>query len=165
MISDGDSRRNALRDAIRLETDGRDFFLKASEKTSDYFGRIIFRSLAEEECRHIERINAIDRSLGEKGEWPFPEGGAEERGENIFEKARKQMDETVRDRTDDLAAVKIAMDLEEKGIQYYSDLAAKAADPRERQFYERLAAEEKRHLEILENTWSTIAEHGSSAID
>ena len=160
-----DSRRERiLLDAIQFETDGRAFFLEAAAKTSDFFGKIIFTSLADEELDHIERIHAINRSLRDHGTWP-PDEGRDERGDrNVFEEARDRLDQTIRDRTDDLEAVKLGMDLEKRGIEFYSELASKATDPREIAFYQRLATEEKRHLEILENTWRTLTAYSSSIL-
>jgi rubrerythrin len=164
-MTEGDSRgESALLDAIQFETDGRAFFLEAAAKTSDFFGKIIFTSLADEERDHIERIHAINRSLRDHGTWPPHEGRAEQGCRNIFEEARARLDQTIRDRTDDLEAVKLAMDLEQKGIEFYSELASKATDPRERAFYQRLATEEKRHLQILENTWRTLTAYSSSIL-
>ena len=161
----GRSKREALRDAIQFETDGREFFLEAARKTVDYFGRIIFNSLADEELGHIERIRAIDRSLRDTGQWPRSNTPTPEEGKNVFQEALMQMDETVRDRTDDLQAVKVALELERKGYHFYSGLAAKAIEPREKEFYGRLAAEEQRHLQILEDTWRALIERGSSTIE
>lgn len=160
-----DSRTKALRDAIQFEADGRAFFLEAAERTSDYFGRIIFNSLADEELDHIERIKTIDRALRGRGQWPSEKDHAEKGRKSVFEEARMKMDKTVKDRTDDLTAVKVAMDLEEKGYRFYSDLAARAVDSREKEFYRRLATEEKRHLQILEDTWNALVEYGSSTLE
>ncbi len=75
------------------------------------------------------------------------------------------MDEMVTDRANDVQAVKIAMDLEQKGFGFYSGLASKATDPKEKAFYRRLANEEKRHLQILEETWNTLMEYSSSTLE
>lgn len=124
-MTKADSRRERiLLDAIQFETDGRAFFLEAAAKTSDFFGKIIFTSLADEERDHIERIHAIHRSLRDHGTWPPDEGRAEQGDGNVFEEARDRLDQTIRDRTDDLEAVKLAMDLEKKGIEFYSELAS-----------------------------------------
>jgi len=164
-MTKGDSRRDrALLDAIQFENDGRAFFLEAAAKTSDFFGKIIFTSLADEERDHIERIHAIHRSLRDHGTWPSHENGVEQGGRNIFEHARDRLDQTIRDRTNDLQAVKLAMDFEHKGIVFYSELASKATDPREKAFYQRLATEEKRHLQILEDTWSALTAYSSSIL-
>ncbi|NIO04500.1 MAG: hypothetical protein GTN74_07760 [Proteobacteria bacterium] len=159
-----DRRKKTLRDAMKFEMDGREFFIAAAERTSDYFGKIIFNSLADEELKHIETIKVIDRSLREKGEWPFTEDHDEKGRENIFEAARMEMDEIVKDRTDDLEAVKIAMDFEQKGYRFYSFLAEEATDWREQEFYQRLASEEQMHLLILEDTWRTLVEYSSSSL-
>ena len=74
------------------------------------------------------------------------------------------MDEMIMDRTDDLQAVKFAMDLEQRGFQFYSNLAVKAVDSREREFYQRLAQEEKQHLRTLEETWDALVACGSSSL-
>ncbi len=165
MGSEKDRQAKALLDALKFETDGRAFFLEAAKKTSDYFGRIIFSSLADEERDHIERIKAIDRSLRDTQQWPTSEDHAEEGEKSIFETARMQMDKLVKDRTDDLQAVKIGMDLEQKAIRFYSSLALKASDQREKEFYERLVSEEKRHFQVLEETWRTLVEYSSSRLD
>ncbi len=164
MSREMDGRKKALRDAMKFEMDGREFFIGAAERTSDYFGKIIFNSLADEELKHIETIKVIDRSLREKGRWPFPEDHEKNERENIFEIARMEMDEIVKDRTDDLQAVKIAMDFEQKGFRFYSGLAREATDRREQEFYQRLASEEQRHLQILEDTWRTLVEYSSSSL-
>jgi len=165
MTNEKDRRKEAFLGAIQFETDGRAFFLEAATRTSDFFGKIIFTSLADEERDHIERIHAIERSLRDYEAWPPSQGEAQGKEENVFEDALQRLDKTVRDRTNDLEAVKLAMDLEQKGIEFYSQLASNAADPREREFYQRLATEEKRHLEILENTWSALASCSSSMLE
>jgi rubrerythrin len=160
-----DSMRDVLFEALEFETNGRAFFLEAAKKTSDYFGKIIFNSLAEEELDHIEKIKSIAQSLKENEKWPPSEDHGAEDMKNIFETARVRMDEMIKDRTDDLTAVKIAIDLEQKGFRFYSGLASKAADLREKKFYQRLASEEKRHLRILEDTWSALIECSSSSLE
>jgi rubrerythrin len=160
-----DSMRDVLLEALEFETKGRAFFLKAAKKTSDYFGKIIFNSLAEEELDHIEKIKSIAQSLKENKKWPPSEDHGAEDMKNIFKTARVQMDEMIKDRTDDLTAVKIAIDLEQKGLRFYSGLASKAADLREKKFYQRLASQEKRHLRILEDTWSALIEYSSSSLE
>lgn len=160
-----ETRRKALRDAMQFEMDGRAFFVEAAGKTSDYFGRIIFNSLADDELEHIEKIRAIDRSLMKGETWPPSGDHVTKERRNIFETARTQLDEIVKDRTDDLQAVKIAMDLEQKGFRFYSDLARMAADKSEKEFYQRLASEERRHLQLLEDTWRTLVDYNSSSLE
>jgi rubrerythrin len=160
-----DRRQKAILGAIRFETDGRAFFLEAARKTKDYFGKAIFTSLAEEERNHIERIKVIGRSLDETGEWPSSEDPTSAPSETVFEEARRQIDNRVLDRTNDIEAVKYAIELEKKGYRLYSGLAAQAPDPEEKAFYQQLAREENRHLQILEETWSALIERGTASLD
>jgi hypothetical protein len=45
----------ALEAAIKFEEDGRTFFLAASKKTEEKFGKSIFSSLADAELDHIHK--------------------------------------------------------------------------------------------------------------
>ena len=67
-----DRMREALEEAIRFETDGREFFLKAAQKAKSYFAKLIFETIAEEELGHIKRVRDIfDRSAtSEKQAFP-----------------------------------------------------------------------------------------------
>ena len=90
MGTDRDLRLETLIAAIGFEQEGRKFFLDAAERTSDYFGRTVFRSLADEELAHIERIEAIERSLSDHGQWPPAESRAARTTRGIFAEARMQ---------------------------------------------------------------------------
>ena len=51
--------RRVLEEAIRFETDGREFFLQAAEKAKTYFAKVIFQIIAEEELDHIRKVKQI----------------------------------------------------------------------------------------------------------
>ena len=56
----------ALKDAVQMEVEGRQFYLEAAKKVKSAGVREIMEYLAESEKYHIEKFNEIYRSL-EKG--------------------------------------------------------------------------------------------------
>jgi len=150
-MSERGRRSHALAEAIRFETEGREFFLKAAERTKDYFGRVMFESIAEDELGHIKRIKGIHDHGLDSRTWespPLPPG--ERRLETIFQQAKGQITEQVNVDADEMEAVRLAIQLEGRGHQFYSRLADEAGEEAEKRFYIQLAEEETRHLSLLQ---------------
>lgn len=149
----GKSGLDALEAAIKFEEDGRKFFLDASEKTKQKYGKLMFRSIADAELEHIERIREVYDSLTKTGDWPDRPAlfTAKAALKNIFEEAREQLDQNVKAETDDIEAIKMAREYEEKGLRFYQDLADRAKALIEKKFYNQLAYEERGHLLIFQD--------------
>ena len=144
---------DALRAATKFEADGRKFFLDASEKTEQRYGQLMFQSIADAELEHIERIREVYDSLIKTGDWPDRPALFTPKSplKNIFEEAREELDQNVNAETDDIEAVTMAREYEEKGIKFYQDLADRAKALIERKFYQQLAYEERGHLLIFQD--------------
>lgn len=143
----------ALKVAIKFEKDGRKFFLDASKKTNQKYGKLMFQSIADAELEHIERIREVYDSLTRTGEWPDrPALFTTKRPlKNVFEEAREKVDQNVKVETDDIEAAAMAREYEEKGFRFYQDLADRAKALIERKFYQQLAYEERGHLLIFQD--------------
>ena len=148
-----ESGLDALKAAIKFEEDGRKFFLDASKKTKQKYGRLMFQSIADAELEHIERIREVYDSLTKTGDWPDRPAlfAAQSPLKTIFEEAREQLDQNVKVETDDIEAVKMAREYEEKGLRFYQDLADKAKALIEKKFYQQLAYEERGHLLMFQD--------------
>jgi len=142
--------RKALEEAIRFETDGREFFLKAAEKAKSYFAKLIFETIAEEELGHIKRVKDIyDRSTtSDKQISSSPISEKNPLG-NIFQKAEESIDPNLITNADELEAIRLAIQLEIKGHEFYNRLAKDACNEYEKVFYHQLAEEESNHFSIL----------------
>ena len=149
----GKSGLDALEAAIKFEEDGRKFFLDASEKTKQKYGKLMFRSIADAELEHIEEIREVYDSLTKTDDWPDRPAlfTAKAALKNIFEEAREQLDQNVKAETDDIEAVKMAREYEEKGLRFYQGLADRAKVLIEKKFYQQLAYEERGHLLIFQD--------------
>lgn len=130
--------------AINMERDGRQYYLDLVSKTSHTGLQKILTMLADDEQKH-EQIIAQSRS----GSCGMTETTVLEAAKNIFQQARDFGD--VADLSGDEAALyRHAMELEQKSISFYLDRADQEEQPQQKQLFETLADEEKKHYRLLE---------------
>ena len=67
----------------------------------------------------------------------------------IFAEAIDNLGKLVKATSDELAALKTGMDMENKSLLFYLDRSGQAASSGERQFYQALVAEERGHYMLL----------------
>ena len=148
-----DTRIETLKQALKMETDGRDYYKQAMDRTKSKLAKDIFKSLFIAEEKHAETINQIYKSLVKTGEWPKQASSNEstKSSENIFVTAMFHLDESNKGSITDIEALNMAVKLEDKGIKYYQSKANESDDPFEKNFYLLLAHEEKEHyLSLME---------------
>ena len=155
MSSSTEKRIKALEVALNNESRERDFYLKHAERTSNSFGKLMFQSIAKDENEHFLKIRELHQKLKEKGKWPetipLKVKGVDMKA--VLKKVIASVEKSAEADTDDVEAVKIAIDFESKGEKFYSDLRDSVDDPIERQFYGMLASMEREHRLSLEDTY------------
>ncbi len=144
----------SLRLAIKFEQEGRDFFLKAADRTHHPLGKQMFSSLANDELQHIRRVTRIFDALESKDEWPQTENAnyQPKTFNTIFEEAKERLKEIVKPQADEIEALNLGLAYEERGYKFYQDLTQKASSAPEKEFYRQLAAEENKHYQIIQET-------------
>ncbi len=156
-MTEQDANQKALAEAIRFEVDGRAFFLQAAEKAKNYFAKVIFQTIAQEELKHIERVKKIHDRTASKGGDTSPSSFSEKGTlQNIFQQAKEQMDRTMTVSVDEMEAVRLAIQLEIKGQEFYGRLAAESTGDAERAFFQELAQEESVHFSVLRDMEQTL---------
>lgn len=149
---------NALQLALKMESDGRRFFLEAQDKTSHPLAKETFGSLADWELEHIKIIERFHASLRDRGKWESVEGLQPKKGEAIrafktlFEKVRVNIDETVKAEADVLEVYRIARDIESKLIVFYQERAEEASSKGAKLFYDFMTDQEREHYQIIDNS-------------
>lgn len=143
----------ALQAAVKFEEDGRAFFLAASEKTVEKFGKATFQGLANAEMDHIQRIKAIYMALDKTGAWPNAPSlfSPKQPMKNIFQEALGEIDQNVKPTTGEMEAVRLGIAYEEKGIKLYTELSSEASEGLEKKFYTQLGYEERGHMLLLKD--------------
>jgi len=151
MVSEQDKTVAAIQTAIQMEIDGKEYYLKASQKSSNELGKRLLASLAAEEDVHRQKFEETYDAIRNKKAWPVtdfqPDGG--KRLRTIFAKATEEMGANVKVPATELEAAQIAMDIENKTYDFYQKRAKDATYDAERDFYETLAAEEREHHLVL----------------
>ena len=151
MKTEQDKTMEALQIAIQMEVDGKEYYLKASQKSSNELGKKLLASLAAEEDTHRQKFEEIYDAIRNKRIWPTtnfqPDGG--KRLRTIFARATEEMDSNIKTLATELDTIQTAMDLENKTYDFYQSQGKDATYDAERNFYQLLAAEEREHHLIL----------------
>lgn len=148
-----EERMNALEMALKNEMRERNFYLKHAERTSNPLGRAMFAQIAAEELEHYERLSQLAEIWKKDQKWPetIPLKVKETAVKAVFGTAARGTAPTAGD-DDDLKAVRVAIDFEAKGAQFYAELRDKSVDPKEKAFFELLANIEHEHFTSLKDT-------------
>jgi len=149
-----EERIQALEVALNNEAREKAFYLKHAKRTKNPLGRLMFESIAKDEDEHYQRLQELHGKLKEEGRWPetIPLKVKGTDMKSILKKMVQSVDTSSKVDTDDLDAVKIAIDFETKGEIFYSDLRDSVDNPVEKEFYSVLATMEREHRLSLEDT-------------
>ena len=155
-----ESTTQALEIALKMEKEGREFYLKAGQKSQNELGQKLFRSLADAELEHMEKIKQIHAALTGTTRWPegetsFAKGKLPH---TIFAEALDNLGRLVKATSDDLEALRTGMDLENKGLLFYLDRSGQATSSGEKQFYQALVAEERGHYLLLFDSYEYLTD-------
>jgi rubrerythrin len=156
--------------AIKMEQDGKKFYLKVSRESQHELGRKLLEQLASEEDIHRKQFEKIFEAISQNKAWPntdfHPDKG--KKITTIFAQAAK---ETSPSTTTEQDAIKVGIDMENQSYDLYKTQAGLATNSAtETSFFEALAAEERGHqialtdyLEFLKEPadWFVMKEHHS----
>jgi len=149
---------NALKIAIKSETDAIAFYEEAALKTKHPIGRKMFLSIVEDEKKHLEDLNCILNGLHLKVR---DVASPMKKMKTVFERDGDALLDRIRATTDDMDALKVAMQIEKESIEFYEKLSKKTKNPKEKTFFERLLEEEQQHYTIFSNTYFFLSDSGS----
>lgn len=139
-----------VKTAIQMEKEGYQFYMENADKISDPNGKAMFKQLAKDELDHQKLFETEYDSLEKTGKWKK----SEKLSEPVFPKSQifpsRQQVEKIREKPNELKALKIGMELERKSQEFYSNEAKRTEDPDEGATLNHLAEIERGHLAILE---------------
>jgi rubrerythrin len=142
-------RKDIIETAIQLERDGRKFYHNAAEKASNDIARQMFESLAEDEVRHIEWLESVSSGTHTAGSVNRALYG---RLSGIFKDAPEGARKAVATCEDDINAMRLAIEMEEKSAAAYATWAEESETEDVRGLCEMLADVERFHRELIENS-------------
>ena len=161
-----------LRLAVRMEADGKEFYQKASRKSSNKLAKELFHQLANEEDVHRKKFVEIYKALKRGQNWPDvgPPPAKGGKIKSLFAEATKSLGSKFKVAESELEAIKTAIDMEIRSYNLYHSRSRESTLPVEKQFYKTLAGEERgHHLALLDSYeylsdpagWFTKKEHWS----
>jgi Fur family ferric uptake transcriptional regulator len=151
--------RDALELTLAIERRGLTFYTNASRKTKNDSGRLMFQRLAAEESDHLRRLQAEHQSLLEKNEWLKREPARLPLSRKIVEEIFPQKELLkieVKDETSEIDALNIAMNLERRSHQFFTDFANQISDENGRKIFINFAKDEESHLQALLTEYNSL---------
>ena len=147
---------DALELAMKMEKDAIKFYSEAARKTKYPAGKKMFDTITEDEKRHLEMISQLIKGLNVTHKDVSPMKNVK----TVFESMKNEMMEKVEASADELEAFKVAMKMEQEGMEFYKKTLASAKKEKEKALLERLIQEEQQHYAIFENTYQFLAKTG-----
>ncbi len=151
MTAEQQKTLEALQIAIQMEIDGKRYYRKASQESSNELGKKLLASLAAEEDVHRQKFQEIYNAIRNKKAWPVtdfqPDRG--KRLRSVFARTAEEKGAWIKTADTELQAVQTAMDMENKSHDFYQGQSKEATYDAERDFYETLATEEREHHIVL----------------
>ncbi|HVO65101.1 MAG TPA: ferritin family protein [Syntrophales bacterium] len=147
-------RLNALQVALNNEMKEHEFYLKNAERTRNPVGRAMFKQIGGEELEHYERLKQLHTNWEKDKKWPetVPLIVKDTSVKNILKDAAQKAPKTTKGDADDLKAIRVAIEFEGKGAEYYAKLRDEVSDPKEKAFFNLLANIEHEHYVSLKET-------------
>jgi rubrerythrin len=138
----GKTVMDALMRGMQIEKETFDFYTRAEQKTFNPEGKRVFRWLAKSEESHYLKLTELYKALDQGGRWVFYGG-------STIEIEPQGSEAGVGFETGDIEALRLAMDVEKKGIAYFDELLTHTTDPDGRSMVETLRREEEEHLRVI----------------
>jgi rubrerythrin len=140
----------ALKDAVQMELEGRQFYLEAAKKVKSEGVRDVLEYLAEAEKYHIEKFNEIYQSMQKEPAWTESIAAFKPPQHDpyvcVMAMAKENQESGGKD---DLQALRTGIKMEECSIDYYTKLARETNNPLARRFFMSIAHEERGHYLML----------------
>ncbi len=141
---------DALELAMKMEKDGENFYRELAAAATTTGFREIFNQLADDEIKHYQFFQNI-RQQPEL----FVETTALKNAANIFQKMAAENNLNNLD-SSQLELYQKAMELEKKSQAFYLEQSAAASDDNQRELFQKIADEEKRHYFLLHNIYELV---------
>jgi len=138
--------------AMKMEEDGRAYYEKLAGQTHLPGLRTIFTRLAEDEQKHYETFLQLKTTAKTPA---MQDTSIIEEAKNVFKDLPRE-EATLKEVDGDLAAYQHAMKIEADSYRFYEKAAAKEISPEIKNLLLRIASEEHKHFNVMENIYHFI---------
>ena len=132
--------------AMQMEQEGEAFYRELAAQAPNEGTQTILTMLADEEQKHYRAIQAIQS----EDDYEMEQAQVLDHAKNVFRRM-KEFGETFEINTEQANLYRQAMEIESKSIEFYLDRADEVPRPAQKELFQRLAEEEKKHYRLMEN--------------
>jgi len=155
-VSNIENIKDAIKTAIQMEQEGYNFYQKAAAQTSSDMGRTVFSSLAADELLHLEIFkNLFEEKIGQDEWYNLVNSGKKYADIKVFPKDLKRIEGKNPD-TNEIDAIRMAMDSEKKAIDFYSQIKQDLNSDDIKKIIDEIIRQEQSHYKILEGEFNHI---------
>ncbi len=165
-MTDKKKALTALSQALKLEQEGREFYLKAADETLDSHGKAMFLSLADDERMHAEMIQRQLHAIEGDGLYvllPDLSAPAIDLDAKLFPPAQQEVEKKVGVNPSEIDALHVALENEIKSYDLYRAAAKETTDAAGKQMYQWLASAEMTHFNLLMSVYESLVAGGGWA--
>jgi rubrerythrin len=138
--------------AMKMEQDGKTYYLKLAAGTAISGLKTIFTMLAEDEQKHYDSILSMkDCSVAND----IADSTALEKAQNVLAQLIADKN-TITTMAEDLDGYIHAMKIEADSVRFYESAAEKEKDEKAKRLLLQIAEEEKKHYNIVENIYEFV---------
>jgi len=138
--------------ALKMEQDGKSYYLKLAAGTAIIGLKTIFAMLAEDEQKHYDVIQNMKDNAGAN---TMADSSVLEKAQNVFAQLIADKN-TITAMTEDLDGYIHAMKIEADSVRFYESAAEKEKDEKAKRLLLQIAEEEKKHYNIIENIYEFV---------
>jgi rubrerythrin len=132
--------------AMKMELQGLTIYQNLAAATQVAGLKTIFTGLAADEQKHYD----LFRKMKEGQEWTMVDSRMLEQARTVFTELLQEKDR-LGQLQDDIEAYRVGLKMEADSVRFYEDMAKKEPEQELVQLYLKLANEEKKHYNIIEN--------------
>jgi len=155
-----------LSQALKLEREGRAFYLKAADEALDEKGQAMFLSLADDERLHAEMVERQIHALEGQGVYvllPDLKAPRIDLNARLFPPKREDVAAKVGANPNELDALHVALEAEIKSYDLYRTAASTTDDAAGKSMYQWLASAELTHFHLLMSNYQSLVDRGGWA--
>jgi rubrerythrin len=142
---------NIFEFAMEMELEGKAYYEKLASETGVVGLKAIFTNLAADEKKHYDTIQALQRGADGK----MADTAVQDKARNVFQDLIGDKN-LVGSLTKSLDGYQYAREIEAKSVKFYEDAAKKADNPDAARILLRIADEEKKHYNIMDNLYDLV---------
>lgn len=137
--------------ALEMEFKGREFYAAQLDRCENKLAREVFDRLYRDELVHVTEIQKIVKKAkaGETIDPSHFDGPDEEKLAHFFRSLAVQTGKQSPADAEDVKAVEVGIEFEQKAVSFYQNHLEQTSDPIERRFLQAMVAEERDHFTTL----------------